>query len=147
VGDARIFTIVRDSSRSPADAWERITDWPQHARHVPFTRIEVVTEPPTRPGTVFVARTGRGRLAFDDPMEVVSWTPPAAGRNGRCRLEKRGRVMLGWAELTVTAHGPGSRVTWRESSAPARLPAVADPLARLAGRLLFGRVLRRLLDG
>jgi hypothetical protein len=74
-------------------------------------------------------------------MEVVAWDPPRF-----CRIEKRGRVMLGWAELSVTAAGTGSIVTWREEAVPARQPRFARPLADAAGRRLFTRVLRGLLS-
>jgi hypothetical protein len=135
------FVVRRDSPLSPADAWARLVDWPAHARYVPVTSIEVTTEPPTGVGTIFVARTGSRRFGFDDPMEVVEWDPPRF-----CRIEKRGSVMLGWAELTVQARGSGSRATWREEAVPAKLPEFASGVANASGRLLFSRVLRRLLD-
>ena len=135
------FVVRRDTPLPPADAWNRVTDWPAHARHVPFTRIAVSTPPPSGPGTVFVARTGGRRLGFDDPMAVVAWDPPRF-----CRLEKRGRVMLGWAEISVEPRGGGSTVTWREHAVPARLPRALYPVASVAGRLVFGRVLRGLLS-
>lgn len=134
------FTVTADSPLPPVAAWSRLVDWPRHARHVPFTAITVTTPPPPGVGTVFVARTALGPMGFDDPMEVVVWEPPRF-----CRIEKRGRVMLGWAELTVQPRASGSRVTWREEAVPARLPAFAAGLAAGSGRLLFGRVLRGLL--
>ena len=79
-------------------------------------------------GTVFTARTHVGAVGFDDPMEIVSWAPPADGEPGRARIEKRGSVMTGWAELTVAAHGSGSRATWREDVSVARTPAFAAGL-------------------
>lgn len=141
------FVVTHDTALSPEAAWERIVDWAGHARYVPLTAIEVTTPPPAGLGTIFSARTGVGRFGFDDPMEVVEWSPPGNGSpDGRCRLEKRGRVMTGWAELTVEARGTGSRATWREDAKPARLPAFTDGASAAFGRLLFGRVLRRLLD-
>lgn len=141
------FEVTENTSLSPAAAWERLVDWPRHGHFVPLTTIGVTTEPPNRVGTVFTARTGLGRAGFDDPMEVVEWEPPADGNGGHCRLEKRGRVMLGWAELSVQAHGTGSRVTWREEAKPAKLPAFTDAISAAAGKRLFGRVLRGLLEG
>ena len=100
---------------------------------------------------MFIARTGVGRVGFDDPMEIVEWQPPGADGRGRCRLEKRGPVMLGWAELTVEPHGSGSRVTWREAgrAGPAagvhrpgvgrgRAAAVRPRAARAAAGLSLG---------
>lgn len=135
------FTISRDCALDPAAAWARVTDWPRHARHVPWTTITVRTPPPSGLGTVFVARTEIAGLGFDDPMEVTAWDPPRF-----CRLDKRGRALLGWAELSVAARGAGSRVTWREVARPAVLPGFTDAASAATGRLLFGRVLRRLLD-
>jgi hypothetical protein len=104
-----------------------------------LTRIRLVGKP-GQPGAGFVARTALGRLGFDDPMEIVAWDPPHA-----CRIEKRGRVVRGWAELTVEPRAAGSRVTWREEAVPAGLPRRAQPVADRAGRQLFARVLRGLL--
>jgi hypothetical protein len=53
--------------------------------------------------------------------------------------------MNGWAELSVEPSGAGSRAIWREEANPARAPAFTAGLFALAGRLLFGRVLRGLL--
>ena len=141
-----LFAVSADAELSAEDAWTRLTDWPAHARYVPFTAIQVTTDPPPGPGTMFVARTGIGSFGFDDPMEVVSWQPPRNGRPGKARIEKRGRVMTGWAELTVEPVGTGSRATWREDITVARLPRIAAAPTRISSRLLFGRVLRKLLS-
>jgi hypothetical protein len=139
------FTVSQNTPISALAAWERVVDWPRHGRHVPFTTVAITSEHPRGVGTVFTARTGGRRFGFDDPMEVVEWQPPADGAPGHCRLEKRGRVMLGWALLTVEPHGSGARVTWTEDAKPAGLPAFTDRASAAAGRLLFGRVLRKLL--
>ena len=139
------FVASQDTALSPAAAWARITDWPRHARYVPFTAITVPTGGPNRVGTVFLARTGLGQFGFDDPMEVVEWTEPGDGTPGRCRLVKRGSVMLGWAELLVEPAPAGSRVTWTEDLTVARLPRLADRVTALSSRLLFTRVLKRVL--
>lgn len=139
------FEVSTKSSLPPQQAWDRVTNWPAHGEHVPLTRVQLDTPPPAGVGTRFTARTGTTRLGFDDPMEVVTWRPPADGRPGFCRIEKRGRVILGWAELTVEPLGSGSVTTWREEANPAHLPRVADPVARGFGRLVFGRVVRKLL--
>lgn len=141
------FVLTQDSPLSPAAAWERITDWPAHGRYVPLTTMRVQPPGPSRVGTVFTARTALGPLGFDDPMEIMDWEPPAGGRPGRCRLEKRGRLIHGWAEITVAEHAGGSRTTWTEVARPRGLPRFADPVARFSARLLFGRVLRKLLAG
>jgi hypothetical protein len=78
-------------------------------------------------------------------MEVTVWRPPGEGVSGLCRLEKRGRVVRGWAELEVRP-GPGgrARVIWREEL---RVPLLPAPLLGTAARAVFGRALNRLLRG
>jgi carbon monoxide dehydrogenase subunit G len=133
------FVIHRDTALPPAAAWARLTDWPRHGRGVPFTTVRLVS-PANGPGARFTARTALGPVGFDDPMEVVEWDPPR-----RCRIEKRGRVLHGWAELSVEPAGTGSRVTWREEAVPPHFPDRLSPVAAFAGRVLFGRVLRKLV--
>jgi carbon monoxide dehydrogenase subunit G len=128
-----LIEIVREVRLDPAEAWERLTDWEQHGRFVPLTRIR-------RTDAGFVARTGLGPVGFDDPMEVVRWDAPRS-----CRLEKRGRVVSGWAEFVVEPHDGGSRVTWREDIHVVGTPRFADPLTRAASTRLFSRVIDGLL--
>ncbi|KAA0941101.1 SRPBCC family protein [Streptomyces apricus] len=141
-----LFLVSRDTPLPADEAWRRLTVWERHADVVPLTRIRVVTLPPRGAGTVFVARTGVGRLAFDDRMEVTVWRPPLNGAPGLCRLVKRGRVVLGWAEIEVRpVPGGGSRMVWREEVRVRGVPRIADPLLGRAGRLMFGRAADRLL--
>ncbi|MCQ4211489.1 SRPBCC family protein [Streptomyces longispororuber] len=137
--------IVRETPLAPAEAWRRLTDWERHGEVVPLTRVTVTTPPPVAAGTVFVARTGVGRrIGFDDPMEIVAWQPPR-----RCRLLKRGRLVIGWAEFEVRPlGGGGSRVEWREELRVRGVPAVADQVLAVLGRWMFGRAVNGLLrDG
>ncbi|MER6350088.1 SRPBCC family protein [Streptomyces sp. NPDC001595] len=140
------FTLERTVPLPLPEAWRRLTEWPRHADAVPLTRVTVLTPPPNGVGTVFVARSGIGPLGFDDRMEVTEWQPPGDDTAGRCRLEKRGRIVLGWAELEVRP-GPGgrARVIWREELGVRLLPGLFDrPLERTA-RMTFGRAVNRLL--
>ncbi len=141
-----LFEIAHTSTVPVLTAWQRLTDWPRHGEHVPFTRVRVVTPPPTGVGTVFLARTGVGRLGFDDPMEVTDWRPPEGDQAGHCRLEKRGTVVTGWAELEVLASPTGSRTTWREDINVWHLPRLTDRATAACAKLLFGQVLRRLVE-
>lgn len=141
-----LFRITRPSDLPAAEAWRRLTRWERHADLVPLTRIEVETPPPTGVGTRFTARTGAGPLRFDDPMEVVRWQPPDGGAAGLCRLEKRGRVVTGWAEIAVRPRGSGCEVEWREEIRVRLVPSAADPVTALSGRLVFGRALHGLLS-
>lgn len=142
------FQLERTVPLSPDDAWRRLTQWSRHGDVVPLTHVTVLTPAPTREGTVFVARSGLGPFAFADRMEVTVWQPPSEGEPGRCRLEKRGRVVLGWAEIEVRP-GPGgrARVLWREELRVRFLPSLFDPLLRTTARSVFGRAVNRLLRG
>lgn len=140
--------IERRTALPPAEAWRRLTTWEAHSATVPLTRIDVLTPPPSGAGTVFVARTGLGRVSFSDPMRVAAWQPPTArGGTGRCRLVKTGRIVTGWAEIAVGPDGAGSYVRWEEDLRVRLVPRVFDGLTRLAGQRVFGRVVETLLAG
>ncbi|MFB7245768.1 Immediate-early protein 2 [Streptomyces populi] len=142
-----LFTLERVSRHPVAESWRRLTDWPRHADVVPLTRVTVRTPAPTREGTVFVARSGLGPLAFDDPMEVVDWRPPDGGGPGTCRLVKRGTFVTGWAEFEVhPVDGGGSRVVWREDLSVRGLPGFTDRLLGRSARWMFGRAMDGLLE-
>ncbi|KOG32469.1 SRPBCC family protein [Streptomyces resistomycificus] len=140
------FFLERTVPLPREEAWRRITDWPRHGDAVPLTRIIVSTPQPTHQGTVVVARSGVGPLTFDDPMEVTLWRPPTQDLPGLCRLDKRGRLVTGWAELEVHP-GPGgrTRVLWREELRVRLLPRLFDPLLAASARYVFGRAVNALL--
>ncbi|PZT70713.1 SRPBCC family protein [Streptomyces sp. SW4] len=140
------FSLERTAPLPPAEAWRRLTAWHRHGATVPLTRVTVTTPPPTGPGTVIVARTRLGPFGFDDPMEVTVWRPPQGDTPGLCRLEKRGRVVRGWAEIEV-GPGPGgrARVRWREEADVRALPSLLDGAVRASGRYAFGREVNHLL--
>ncbi|HEY9441520.1 MAG TPA: SRPBCC family protein [Streptomyces sp.] len=142
-----VFRIERSTPLPAAEAWLRMTDWKRHGARVPFTSVGVPDGRPTRTGAVLVARTRLGPFGVDDPMEVVRWTPPAAGRAGRCELEKRGSVVRGRALIDVCPTATGSHVVWVEEIRLRLLPRWSDPLLAAAGRRVFGRVLDALLEG
>jgi Polyketide cyclase / dehydrase and lipid transport len=139
------FTVVVDSPASPERTWRALTDWPSHGRWTPLTDVRVLTPSGRGVGARFVGRTGLGPLGFDDPMEVVEWREPADRRPGRCRVVKRGRVVLGqtWFEIAPRPSG-GSTVTWTEEIeiAPVRLTRPLGRLVAAVGRLAFRRSLR-----
>jgi Polyketide cyclase / dehydrase and lipid transport len=130
---------------APIEAvWRRMTDWPVHGRWIPLTTVRVTTERPDGLGARFVARSGLGPIGFDDPMEIVEWLPPANGRPGHCRVQKLGRVVLGWASFDVEARSDGgSTVVWTEDVqiAPVWLTRPADGLISAGGRFGFDRAL------
>lgn len=142
------YLLERTVPLSLDEAWRRLTEWPRHAQAVPLTRIRVTPAGPTHEGTLVVARSGIGPLSFADPMEVTVWQPPGDDTPGRCRLEKRGRVVMGWAEIEVRP-GPGgrTRVLWREELAVRFVPGGLDGVVERTARYVFGRAVNRLLRG
>ncbi|WP_328659916.1 SRPBCC family protein [Streptomyces sp. NBC_00334] len=140
------FSFERTAPLPPDEAWRRLTRWERHGDSVPLTRVTVATPGPTGPGTVIVARTGAGPLAFDDTMEVTVWRPPGDDAPGLCQLDKRGRLVRGRAEIEVRP-GPGgrARVVWREELDVRLLPALFDGVLARSGRYVFGRTVNRLL--
>lgn len=138
--------IVHRTHLPAAEAWLRLTDWERHGAQVPLTRTIIETPPPTRVGTIFTARTGVGRITFEDPMEVTVWRPPTADAAGLVRLEKLGRAVTGWAEIEIRPRGTaGAEIHWREDLRLRGLPRALDPVVTAAARLLFGRALAHLL--
>ena len=125
--------IVREVALEPEEAWRRLTDWQRHGTYVPLTTI-------TLSPSGFDAFTGIGRVGFHDPMDVVESRAPSY-----CRLEKRGRVVKGWAELSVEPLRTGSRVTWREEIRVRGVPRVFDRLTQASSTRLFSRVVDGLL--
>ncbi|MFH8383839.1 SRPBCC family protein [Kitasatospora sp. NPDC018058] len=134
------FTLTRRSPLPAPDAWARLTAWPRHGDRVPFTRVAAVRGTGRAVGDVILARTGVGPVRFDDPMEITALTEPEL-----CRLEKRGRVVRGHAELRVRAAGAGSEAVWAEELRITGLPRFFDPVVASAARFVFGRVLDHLL--
>ena len=128
-----LIEIVREVRITPDEAWARLTDWPRHGDHVPLTRIE-------RTDGGFDAFTGIGRFGFHDPMDVVEWHPPTS-----CRLEKRGRLVRGWARIEVEPLPSGCRVRWREDISVRGVPRALDGITRAASSRLFSRVVDGLL--
>ncbi|MER5729523.1 SRPBCC family protein [Streptomyces sp. NPDC002138] len=143
-----VIRILRRTSLPAPEAWRRLTDWERHGARVPLTRTMITTAPPTGVGTRFTARTGVTGVTFDDPMEVVLWHPPSDDAPGLVRLEKRGRVVRGWAEIEVRPLPTGgAEVRWREDIRIPALPRPLDPVVAAAGRRLFARVIDHLLRG
>lgn len=139
-----MFTVSQSTTESIEQVWERVSDLAGHADGVPLTSA---TADPGEPklGWRFVARTGLGRLGFDDPMVITAWDPPR-----RLRVEKTGRVLTGWADISLSSLPQGgTRVTWQEEVVPAqaRIARRVRPIFDAAGRVVFGRALRRMLDG
>lgn len=137
-----MFTVTATSPEPIETVWARVSDLVGHADGVPFTST---TSDPGEPsvGWRFTPRTGLGRLGFDDPMVVTEWDPPH-----RLRVEKVGRVLAGWADISLAEVPQGTRVTWQEEVVPAHrgIARRTRPVFDRAGAFVFGRALRQMLD-
>jgi carbon monoxide dehydrogenase subunit G len=80
-------------------------------------------------------------------MLVTVWEPPTGGA-GRFRVVKTGRVLGGWADVTVAPDGDGTRLDWREDAVVRPLPAkrLFDPLVARGSEWLYGRAIAAMLD-
>jgi hypothetical protein len=63
---------------TPSKVWAELTDWNNHARWIPMTKI---LNPHNlvfvgKVGEIFIGRTGLGLFAFNDEMRVTSSYPP-----------------------------------------------------------------------
>jgi hypothetical protein len=147
-----VFEVRRDSALAASEAWVRLTDWRRHGDFIPFTDVLVshtpdatASSPGTGVGAVFIARTSLGPLRFDDPMEITYWRAPGDGP-GVCRLVKTGRVVQGWAVLTVTPGSSGCSVSWREDAAVGYTGALLGWPTKVMAGFVFGRLVDKLLE-
>lgn len=150
MGERRRGGATVELPLSAERAWALVTDVRNHARWIPFTRIDAGH--PLRVGDTFSAATGPAgptlhRLALVDRMQVTHATPPttAPARPGHAAYRKLGPVLLGTAEVHVTPLGPDrSAVTWVEDIHLRGLPrATVAWAARPLGTALVRRALRK----
>jgi hypothetical protein len=135
----------RAVAAAPERVWAALTDWPAQGRWIPATRVAVEVGRGDRVGDRVVARTGVGRVGFDDPMEITGWQPPRS-----CRVRHLGRVVRGTGAFEVLPRPGGCTVVWAEflvapggwfgaaallALAPAGRWVVRLALRRVAGRL------------
>ena len=123
-----VVEVCREVAAGQQRVWDTVTDWPAHARWIPLTTVRTDPGEP-RVGWSFAGRTGVGPLRFTDSMILTDWDPPH-----RFRVVKTGRVLAGWAVVTVEPAGPDcSTLRWREEIVP-RPVALGRRLAPLADR-------------
>jgi len=136
--------VLRAASPLPArSCFLRLVDWDAHTAAIPLTKLQ--HEGAARVGQRFVARTGWGRVGFDDTMVVEVLRPPAGDQPGVVEIVKQGRVVGGVVRWTVTPTTTGSDVTWTQHLIIGWLPRWMDPLVGAIGRRAYGAGLRRLL--
>ena len=136
-----MFTLTRESDLPADELWARVAALADHADTVPLTTTLADPGDPAL-GWRFTVRTALGPLRFDDPMVVEAWQAPR-----RWRIRKTG-TLKGWAEAVVSPYAGGSRLTWTEElwfDGVPGLRAVTRPLGDIFGRVIFGRVVDRLV--
>lgn len=146
---AGVAQVSRAVETDAAHLWAVVTDWSRHGRHLVGTSMEVGGEAGVGQQVVAVSRAGR--LRVEDPMEVTVWEPPAGG-SGRVRLEKRGSILHGWAEITVRPlTDDRSELVWREQitgagaeKRPGPVRFVERRISALSTRAMIGRLATRL---
>ena len=103
---------------------------------------------PTDVGWSFAGLTGIGRFRFSDTMVMTDWAPPVGEGPGAFRLVKVGRLLAGWAEVSVlpAANGAQTRLIWRENIVirPVILGRLLAPLTDRVNRALFARVVDKM---
>ena len=138
------FAIERIVAAPPPRVWDVITDWAGYARWMPLTTMRL-DQGPTRVGWSFAGLTGLGRVRFSDAMRITDWAPPSDGGPGSFALVKVGRLLAGWAEVTVLpiAGGEQTRLLWRENIVirPIPLGRLLAPLTDRASEALFATVI------
>ncbi|GGL31331.1 SRPBCC family protein [Phycicoccus endophyticus] len=133
------FTVSRRTPLPPRAAWDAATDLAEHTRHVPLTVVEV-PEGGLVLGAQVSAVTRLGPFAGTDSMLVTALEPGT-----RLRLVKTGRLLRGWADITVAADGEGALVEWTEELWLPGARRLTRPLGDRLGARLFTGVLERLL--
>ncbi|MBA2455012.1 MAG: SRPBCC family protein, partial [Nocardioidaceae bacterium] len=69
------FSVDIEIAADPVAVWDTVTAWEQQGAWMPATHVRPLPGPRRAVGERFVARTGLGPLAFDDPITVTSWDP------------------------------------------------------------------------
>ncbi|MGA8978050.1 MAG: hypothetical protein WB473_02935 [Pedococcus sp.] len=158
--------LTRHTSASPAAVWDVVAGFGGYGDWMPLTRMTTDDGAP-RVGWGFAGISGVGPLGFSDSMLVTRWEPPAVGSaspaspgsaslaNGSAapavfRIVKTGRLLGGWAEITVTPEphvsnpgAMGSRLDWVEDVVVRPLPfkRVFEPVLDRVSAWLYGRAI------
>jgi uncharacterized protein YndB with AHSA1/START domain len=149
--------LTRHTSASPAAVWDVVADFAGYGDWMPMTRM-TTDEGAPRVGWGFAGLTGIGPLAFSDSMLVTRWDPPAPVTGQATpavfRIVKTGRLLGGWAEITITPEPrlsdggtAGSRLDWVEDVVVRPMPfkRLFAPLLERAGAWLYGRAVDAML--
>lgn len=153
--------LTRHTSTSPAAVWDVVADFAGYGDWMPMTRM-TTDEGAPRLGWGFAGLSGIGPLAFSDSMLVTQWDPPSTDSSGSTgpsapavfRIVKTGRLLGGWAQITITPESRvstpgvmGSRLDWVEDVVVRPMPFkrfFAPALDRASG-WLYGRAVDAML--
>lgn len=135
------FEVVRTVRADRDRVFAVVADFRSHGDYIPLTRI-TADAGPIGPGWRFVGRTGVARLRLVDRMEVTRWEPGLG-----FRIDKRGPVLEGWAELHLSDDGPDTRLVWRERIVvrPASVGRLLGPLLDPGNKAVFGVAVDRMV--
>ncbi len=144
--------LFRETTAPPRAVWGVLADFTGYGRWMPLTRMRVDQGEP-RVGWGFAGVSGIGPLGFSDSMVVTRWDPPTEeGKDeegdpaASFRVVKTGRLLGGWADVTLTATATGTRVDWREDFSVRPIAFLDDTApVRAAGRALYARALDAML--
>lgn len=138
-GPAKPLVVQAYSTASVDRLWEVVTDWNRHGSYFPLTTMSIEPGAPGV-GQEFAGTTALGPVRFVDSMVVTQWQPP--GHEGCFAIHKTGRLLAGTATVRVQPEGAGSRITWTTDAGPRPqwLGRLVAPVSRLAGRVIYGRV-------
>ncbi|GAB3068745.1 SRPBCC family protein [Pedococcus soli] len=149
--------LTRHTAASPAAVWDVVADFAGYGDWMPMTRMTTDAGEP-RVGWGFAGLSGPGPLVFSDSMLVTRWDPPSPDSDPAApavfRVVKTGRLLGGWAEVTVTPEphigSPGvlgSRLDWVEDVVVRPLPfkRLFEPVLDRASTWLYGRAVDAML--
>lgn len=105
---AELSSAVRIAA-SRQQVWDRVTAWERQGEWIPLTRVRRTGGRPGQVGETLIARTGLGRLAFDDSMTVLEVDEPL-----RCRVEHTGAVVRGSGEFRLVELPDSTMLVWEE---------------------------------
>lgn len=152
--------LIRHTSASPAAVWDVVAGFEGYGDWMPMTRMTTDDGVP-RVGWGFAGVSGLGPLAFSDSMLVTRWEPPSTTSSTTpsttpavFRIVKTGRLLGGWAEITVTPEphistpgDVGARLDWVEEVVVRPLPfkRLFAPVLDRASRWIYGRAIDAML--
>lgn len=148
--------LTRHTTAGPVAVWAVVAGFDGYGDWMPMTRMTTDDGAP-RVGWGFAGISGIGPISFSDSMLVTRWEPPAAAAPTApavFRIVKTGRLLGGWAEITITPDPHvctpgvlGSRLDWIEEVVVRPLPfkRLFAPLLDRASAWLYGRAIDAML--